>query len=274
MGDFFQSLGQHLWDGIRIGGRDISSGIKEAISFEPKFYINLFGIQIPVTDAMISIVVTILILVILGFIFGRRPQIKPTKRQALMESIFEFVINLCKQNGMSQEQACTLLPWTLTLGLYIVVSNLVAILHVKPASKNPMFPISLAIFTLIFVLVMGIRFAGVKRFLYSLVDPMPAMLPFNLLDYIIKPVSLAFRLFGNIFGAYVLLEFISLIIPLILPNLFGLWFDIGDGIVQGVIFMFLSINYIGEIIEKGHAAEKRSAQKRALKAAKKSHANL
>ena len=65
---------------------------------------------------------------------------------------------------------------------------------------------------------MSIRFVGWKGFWHSLVYPKAMLLPFKILDYLIKPMSLSLRLFGNIFGAFILMEFIYLIIPAILPG--------------------------------------------------------
>jgi F-type H+-transporting ATPase subunit a len=75
------------------------------------------------------------------------------------------------------------------------------------------------------------------------------MLPFRLLDYVIKPLSLALRLFGNVFAAFVFMEFLSISLPVIVPGIAGLWFDIIDGVIQAVVFAYLTMSYIGENIE-------------------------
>ena len=48
------------------------------------------------------------------------------------------------------------------------------------------------------------------------------------------------------------MKFLSVIIPAFLPGVFGLWFDIGDGILQAIVFSYLTMSYIGEIVEVGH----------------------
>ena len=123
----------------------------------------------------------------------------------------------------------------------------------------------IAFFTIFYVIGISIRFVGVKGFIGSLLDPTPVMFPFKIIDYIIKPMSLALRLFGNIFGSFILMEFLYLVIPLIVPGIFGLWFDLADGILQAVVFSYLTMSYIGEIVEgaeahKEHAAEKAKAK--------------
>ena len=129
-------------------------------------------------------------------------------------------------------------------------------IKVAPPAGNPAFPIALGLFTLLFVIVVGIHFVGIRGFLLTLLYPKAALLPFNILDYFIKPISLAFRLFGNIFGAYILIEFISLVVPLLVPTILGLWFDVGDGIIQGLVFAYLTLNYVGEIVERAEEMQK------------------
>ncbi|MGI6076604.1 MAG: FoF1 ATP synthase subunit A [Fastidiosipilaceae bacterium] len=269
MQSFFSLFLQELWDSIRIGNRNISEGIKEAINLAPIYHIHIGPLDIPITSAMINIVISVIVLAILAAIFTRKMAVRPGKKQAVTELLVDGTLNLCRNQGMSDPQAEKLLPWVLTIGLFISVSNLLAVVRIQPASKSPAFPVALALFTIIFVIVMGIRLVGIKGFLRSLVHPMAGLIPFNLLDYIIKPLSLTFRLFGNVFGSFILLEFVSLVVPLIFPSILGLWFDVGDGIIQGIVFMFLSINYIGEIVHKAAESEELAKERAQRKEAKR-----
>ena len=101
------------------------------------------------------------------------------------------------------------------------------------------------------------------------------MLPFKLLDYVVKPLSLALRLFGNVFAAFVFMEFLSISVPLILPGVAGLWFDIIDGMIQAVVFSYLTMSYIGENVEtvneyyehpEEHEKKKKSKKSKAVAA--------
>ena len=55
------------------------------------------------------------------------------------------------------------------------------------------------------------------------------------------------RLFGNILGAYILMEMIINGLPLIFPAIASLYFDLFDGLLQAFIFMFLTTLYIETI---------------------------
>ena len=45
---------------------------------------------------------------------------------------------------------------------------------------------------------------------------------------------------------FILMEFLGIVCPIILPGVFSLWFDLMDGILQAVVFAYLTTSYIGE----------------------------
>lgn len=70
----------------------------------------------------------------------------------------------------------------------------------------------------------------------------------NLLEVIIRPLSLCMRLFGNVLGAFVIMELIKQLLPVALPVPFSLYFDIFDGLLQAYVFTFLTSMFIQEKI--------------------------
>ena len=57
------------------------------------------------------------------------------------------------------------------------------------------------------------------------------------------------RLFGNVLGAYVVMELIKIVLPVGLPVPFSLYFDIFDGLIQAYVFVFLTSLFIKEAVE-------------------------
>ena len=189
---FSQVFFRSLWEHLKPGGRDLGETIRSSINFAPRWYIEMGNFSIPVTGAMISLVMSVVILILLGLWLRRglrKHQI--SGKQALAEKLYLTVINLCESFGMNRRQAEIVLPWTLTLGLYIFFSNAVAVAEFPASAVNPAVPFSLALFALVLIIAMGLRLLGLKNFWYSLIDPIPGLLPFNLLDYMIKPVTRA-----------------------------------------------------------------------------------
>ena len=79
---------------------------------------------------------------------------------------------------------------------------------------------------------------------------MPLLIPINLLEGAIRPLALCMRLFGNILGAFIIMEMLKLLAPVVLPAVFSLYFDLFDGLIQTVVFVFLTTLFTGEGIKE------------------------
>jgi F-type H+-transporting ATPase subunit a len=57
------------------------------------------------------------------------------------------------------------------------------------------------------------------------------------------------RLFGNVLGSFVIMELLKLVVPVVLPALASLYFDIFDGLIQAYVFVFLTSLFIKESVD-------------------------
>ncbi len=251
---YFEALKDRLIEEIQIG--DIGEEIGNAI-MQIELFFQVGDLRFLITDAVIATWVIMIPSIIFWIWMASKRERLPAGRQVVTEAIVGLLTDLCMSKGMSRKQAAEVTPMVGTIAFFLVSCNLVSLLGIRPPAKNIAFPIAMALFAIVYVIVISIRFVGIKGFLASLVYPMKAMLPFRILEYLIKPMSLALRLFGNIFGAFILMEFISIVVPVILPGALLLWFDLADSLLQAVVFTYLTINYIGEILEGAEAAHKK-----------------
>ncbi len=232
------------------GHKDIGAEISEAImQVQLSFAAGDFSIII--TDAVIvTWIAVVIMLIVIALLLGKPSKDhKLTKGQTLLVSLTELIIKTAMGFGMNRKQAEEVAPMVMTFGLVLIACNSISYFHLPPPAKNVAFPVGCAIVAIIYVIVMTFKFIGIKGFWISLTQPVAIMLPFRLLDYVIKPLSLALRLFGNVFAAYVFMEFLSISLPVIVPGIVGLWFDIIDGLIQAVVFAYLTMSYIGENLE-------------------------
>lgn len=95
----------------------------------------------------------------------------------------------------------------------------------------------------------SIHSKGAGGWLKSFKEPMAIVTPINILELFIKPLSLCMRLFGNVLGAFVIMELIKILAPAVAPVPFSLYFDIFDGLIQAYVFVFLTSLYIREAVE-------------------------
>ncbi|MBQ1247079.1 MAG: F0F1 ATP synthase subunit A [Clostridiales bacterium] len=242
---FVEQLTERLF-----GHKDIGEEISEAI-MQVQMSFAAGDNTLIITDAIIvTWIAVVIMLIIVAVLLGKPSKDhKLTKGQTILVSLTELVINTAMSFGMNRKQAEEVAPMVMTFGLVLVACNSISYFHLPPPAKNVAFPVGCAIVAIIYVIVMTFKFIGIKGFWISLTQPVAIMLPFRLLDYVIKPLSLALRLFGNVFAAFVFMEFLSISLPVIVPGIVGLWFDIIDGVIQAVVFAYLTMSYIGENLE-------------------------
>lgn len=248
--EFWESFKEHFMEEIKIG--DIGAEINESI-LPWKHYFDIGnGFKLLLTDAVIVSWIAIALVLFLIFRMAKKPQLKPGKMQTVLEMLVGLIISTAMDLGMNKKEAEHVAPMIATFAFVIAGCNVISAFEIAPPAKNIAFPAALAIVSIIYVIYVSVRFVGLKSLGLYMINPIKIMIPFKILDFIIKPLSLALRLYGNVFGAFVFMKFLSIIVPAFLPGVFGLWFDIGDGILQAVVFSYLTMSYIGEIVEIGH----------------------
>ena len=122
----------------------------------------------------------------------------------------------------------------------------------------------MALLVMVSVWIYGIRQKGVKGYFKHFVEPFPILLPLNILEELIKPLTLALRLFGNIFAGGIMLALIGLLPLYILwaPNLLWKLFDMAIGGIQAFIFALLTVLYFAMAGRRPRRRPRRRARRR------------
>ncbi|MGN0595566.1 MAG: F0F1 ATP synthase subunit A [Hominimerdicola sp.] len=224
----------------------ISEAINESMTTEIAFYIPIFGgIPVPVSCVVTWIIMAVL--VIASILLTRNLQLVPNRRQAAIETCVEFLRNFFKEQ-LGEKGMCYF-PYLATVIIYIGFSNIIGLFGFTPPTKDLNVTAALAIMSIILVEYAGIRAKGAKGWLKSFVQPVAIIAPLNIMEIVIKPLSLCMRLFGNVLASYIIMEMIKVICPVILPLPLSAYFDIFDGFIQAYVFVFLTSLYINEAIE-------------------------
>lgn len=210
------------------------------------FTIPIFS-GIPVPESCVVTWGIMAVLVIFSIIFTRNLKRVPKGIQCLIESGISWLDNFFLET--LGHKGKKYLPILETLLIYLGIANIVGIFGLRPPTKDLGVTASLAIVSIVLIQYASIRERGTKGWLKSFKEPMAVMLPINILELVIKPLSLCMRLFGNVLGAFVVMELIKLCIPVGVPLVFGLYFDIFDGIIQAYVFVFLTSLFMSEAIE-------------------------
>ena len=221
------------------------------------------------SDTMLSTVVALVIVLIFGFLL--RSQVTdgvPGKVQLLWEMLVEWV------QGLTISSIGRLNPYVVPLGvslfLFILIGNWFEVIptghHLPPPAADTNMTYALALIVIVSVHIFGFRESGARAYFKPFISPL------HLIEEIVKPFSLALRLFGNIFAGGIILSLIGLmaaplgVVPTVAWKLFGM----AIGGIQAFIFALLTILYFGFAVSgHGDDHEDEHKEKEAVKAPEK-----
>ena len=211
------------------------------------FTIPLLG-GIPVADSVVVTWIVMAVLLALSLVLTRNLRVRsPGRVQAALEWAVQFLNSFVKTNIGTHWRPFA--PWLGTVALYIGVSKLIGIFGLTPPTKDISVTAALAVMSMLLIYGAQFRYNGPLGGLKKFAEPMPLLLPINLMEVVIRPLALCMRLFGNILGAYIIMEMLKFVAPVILPAVFSIYFDLFDGLIQTVVFVFLTTLFTGEGIK-------------------------
>ncbi len=215
--------------------------IFEELEAKTAFTIPIFG-GIPVADSCVVTWVIMAAVVILSIILTHNLKKVPTGSQCILEGLMEWLNNFF--TDILGHKGKKYIPFLETLIIYIAFANIIGLFGFVPPTKDINVTAALAGIAIIYVQSAFIIEKGPLKWLKSLLNPI------NLLDLITRPLSLCMRLFGNVLGAFVVMELVKTGICAIgVPVIASAYFDIFDGLLQAYVFVFLTSLYMAEAIE-------------------------
>ena len=200
------------------------------------------------------VIATILAIAIAGTL--KLEQI-PKGLQNFVESVFEYVAGIAKEQ-IGEYEYRPWIPYIGTLFLFIFVANWYGALvpwkliqlpegELAAPTNDINTTVALALLTSISYFYAGFKAKGLG-FFARYISPTPIFLPINILEDFTKPLSLSFRLFGNILADEIVVSVLCLLVPLFVP-LPVMVLGIFASSVQSLVFSTLSAAYIAESIE-------------------------
>ncbi|MDY6304553.1 MAG: F0F1 ATP synthase subunit A [Oribacterium sp.] len=206
------------------------------------------GRGIPVAESTVITWVIMAVLVILSVFLGSNLSVRnPGKRQLFAEWLVTWLDNFI--GGLLGESAKQYMTYIAVVLLYIGLSNVIGLFGMKPPTKDLNVTAALSIMSILLIEYAGIHKKGTKGWLKSFTQPVAIVTPINILEIFIRPLSLCMRLFGNVLGAFIIMELIKMVVPVGIPAIFSLYFDIFDGLIQAYVFVFLTSLYIQDAVE-------------------------
>lgn len=226
----------------------LAKELLEELQCETVFTIHIGKYSIPIAESTVVTWVIMAVVLLVSLCLTANLKVKDiSKRQMVAETIVVKLEGFVK--GMIGEEGNQYIPYLCTVLLYIGMANLIGIFGFKPPTKDLNVTAALSVMSIILIQYAGIHKKGGKGWIKSFIQPMVIVTPINILELFIKPLSLCMRLFGNVLGAFVIMELLKILIPVVIPVPFSFYFDVFDGLIQAYVFVFLTSLFIREAME-------------------------
>lgn len=218
---------EHTWQGLNISHGDLNN----------------------VLNAWIAM----LVLIIPALYVKQKLQIVPSGHQNFWEVVVSTLDDLVVQT--MGEKGRPYFPLIATLGLYILLCNLIGIIPWFQSSTNNLnTTLSLALCSFFMTHYVGIKEHGthyVKHFLGPVPWLIPLILPIEIIGHLSRILSLSFRLFGNIMGEDLAIVILTLLVPYLVP-LPMMFLQVFTSFIQTLVFIMLTMMYIAGSLEEAH----------------------
>jgi F-type H+-transporting ATPase subunit a len=212
-------------------------------------------------DSLISSALAIVVTIIAAVLIARSMSSeRPNRVQALAEWAFSYVRRTSNENA--PDASSFVVPLAATIGFYILIANyldfapITLVPNVHPANTDVNQTASMAAVVFVLLHWYNIRLRGIRGYLAYYLRPhdLPlwariVFLPLNIIEEVVKPVTLSLRLFGNLLAGVLMIFVIGLLLPPALAApVTAIWklFDVlFIGLIQAFIFMLLTLVYFG-----------------------------
>lgn len=220
-------------------------GVREVVTW--------FGMQFNIQTLEMTWL-TMAIVILIAFLATRNLKMVPSGWQNVIEMV---IIWLNEQIGVSIGPRGQLVaPMLITLFLFLLVANWLGLVPTLASPTNDLnTTLGLALMVIVLLHVFGLYYKGfgyIKHFF----QPIAPFVIINIIEELAKPITLAFRLFGNILAGEMLIAVLLLLVPIWMPIPSVVWlaFSMFIGVIQAFIFTMLSMSYLASAMkdEKKH----------------------
>lgn len=223
-------------------------------NLKPLFNLTLFGHTYGFSPNIVIQWVIILLFALLSIYLTSGLKKIPGKKQSAVEIFVEGLTGFVKDT-MGEEYG-GFVPYIGTLILFLLAMNFTGLVGIKPPTTDYSVALGMALSTFFVIQGYAIKKVGVGHYFLGYGKPMIFLLPMNILERGLLPISLSLRLFGNMTAAATIMDLIyaslfkvSFFAQLGIPIFGHLYFDLFDGTLQMVVFTMLTMMNIKIIAE-------------------------
>ncbi len=205
---------------------------------------------IVIDETIVSLWAIMAIMVVFSIILTRNFKWLPSGRQNLIEMVVDGIASFV--GFIMGEHRKGFTAYIGTIIIFILLANLAGLWSfglLRPPTADVRTTLALGLLTFFGINYHAIKAKGLFKYLRGFLDPFPLFLPMNIIGELAKPVSLGFRLFGNIFGGLVIVGLVYQGLPFLVPIPLHLYFDLFSGLLQTLVFSILTMVFFSLAID-------------------------
>lgn len=238
---------------------------EETADFGNKTYtqVNVLGQKIDINDTLVSTWVIMGVLIIFALIV--RISLKKFKQvpkgfQNFVETIVGGFNNFV--SSTMGEANKSFAAFYAGMFIFILISNISGLFALRPPTADIATTFALALITFFMIQGFAIKSKGFRNYVKSFFEPMPFLFPINLIGELATPISLSFRLFGNMLGGTIIMGLVysipTIFVKIGIPAALHVYFDLFAGVLQAMIFVILSMTFVSNSLNNDEEKEVKS----------------
>jgi len=203
-----------------------------------------------VITAWIMMAAIIIAAVIVRIVVIRRFKTVPGGAQNVVEIMIDGVNKF--SNSVLHDKGKTIAAYILTIAMFIFLSSLTELFGFRAPAADLNFTIGISSISFVLIYAYGFFYKGFLGRLKWFLKPKAFMLPINVVTQAVIPVSLSFRLFGNMFAGLIVMDLVYSAMHYFavgIPALLSIYFNLFHVGIQTYIFVLLTLSFIREAVE-------------------------
>ncbi|HOW23605.1 MAG TPA: FoF1 ATP synthase subunit a [Sedimentibacter sp.] len=218
------------------------------INIKNLWILNVAGVEVWITETIFNTWIIMIFLIVLALI--ARIKLKsfktiPRGAQNAIEAIVEIFDNFAVDT--LGEKLSYIAPWYFTVFVYLITCCIFSVFGLRAPSADFATTFALALAGFLLMIILGLKHRK-EQYLKSFFEPNLLFFPLNLIGELSKPISLSFRLFGNMLSGTIILTMYYGLTPLFvqfgIPVFLHAFFDVLFGGIQAYVFVIISLMYV------------------------------
>lgn len=224
----------------------------EVASVSPE-RVTLFGdFTVPVTMVTLWVISGVILVLALVFRFVIFPRFREKPKG--LQNILELGIEMANKLSTSQlgQKGKTIAAYVTTLAVVLLLTGLVELVGVRAPATDLNFTSALAIISFVLINAYAFRYRGFGGRMKWFARPIKVIAPIKVLTQVATPISLACRMFGNLFSGLIIMELIYFAMgnfAVAIPGILSAYFNLFHVGMQAYVFIVLTLSFINEGLE-------------------------